>query len=413
MMWVAFKMLTGDRAKFFGIIFGVAFAALLMAQQMSIFCGLMKLTTSVIRDVHGVDLWVMDNDVLYVDDYKPMPDTALYRVRGTPGVRWAVPFFKGVAQMKLTANSLKGSRQLEEVLSLDESAKPVISQPVAVIGLDNNTMIGSPLAEEMVAGRLEDLMQPDSILLHPFSCALLWHEESAALKKPEDYARFIGRTVEINGKYAVVAGICNASNNFQSLPIVYTTYSRAKQFYGGGQRTLAYILVGLEENASAAEVSRSIAQMSANSLKARTSDEFFWDTIKYYIKRTGIPINFFMTVLLGFLVGTAIAGQTFYTFTIENLKQFGALKAMGTSDLRILLMVLFQSMVVAPIGYSFGVGLAAFFGAMTANNPAMAFFMPWQVLAITGGAVLVICLVSSLLSIRKLYVLEPAIVFRA
>jgi putative ABC transport system permease protein len=413
MMWVAFKMLTGDRAKFFGIIFGVAFAALLMSQQMSIFCGLMKLTTSVIRDIHGVDLWVMDNDVLYVDDYKPMPDMALYRVRGTPGVRWAVPFFKGVAQMKLTANSLKGSRQLEEALVVDESAKPVISQPVAVIGLDDNTLIGAPLAEEMVAGKFEDLMQPDSIFLHPFSCVLLWREESADLKKPADYARFIGRSVEINGKYAVVAGICKASNNFQSLPIVYTTYSRAKQYYGGGQRTLTYIFVGLEDNATAAEVSRNIAQMSANSLKARTPHEFLWDTIFYYIKRTGIPVNFFMTVLLGFLVGTAIAGQTFYTFTIENLKQFGALKAMGTSDLRILMMVLFQSMIIAPIGYSFGVGIAALFGTVTANNPAMAFFMPWQVLAITAAAVLVICLVSSLLSIRKLYVLEPAIVFRA
>jgi putative ABC transport system permease protein len=216
----------------------------------------------------------------------------------------------------------------------------------------------------------------------------------------------------MNDKQAVIVGICEASPNFQALPIVYTTYSRAKQYVPRERKLLPFILVKAEPGVSLPELSRRISEQTANLLKARTPDQLFWDTIWYYVRYTGIPMNFIMTVGLGFIVGTAIAGQTFYQFTLENLKQFGALKAMGTSNSRILAMILLQAMVVGPIGYALGVGLAALFGYVTRDDPAMAFYMPWQVLAITGAAVLLICLLSSLLSIRRVLVLEPAIVFR-
>ena len=117
-------------------------------------------------------------------------------------------------------------------------------------------------------------------------------------------------------------------------------------------------------------------------------------------------------MFLGFLVGTAIAGQTFYLFTVENIRQFGALKAMGTSNWTILCMVLFQAIQVGIVGYGVGVGLAALFGVFTKGLGRLSFFMPWQVLAITAAAVFVIVLLASLLSIRKVLVVDPAIVFR-
>src|SRR5207244_457614 len=101
-------------------------------------------------------------------------------------------------------------------------------------------------------------------------------------------------------------------------------------------------------------------------LKAMTRDDFMWLTIDYYLKRTGIPINFGITVALGFVVGAAIAGQTFYLFTVENLKQFGALKAMGVSNIRLVGMSLLQAMVVGVMGYGLGVGGAALFGIVMA-----------------------------------------------
>ena len=91
-------------------------------------------------------------------------------------------------------------------------------------------------------------------------------------------------------------------------------------------------------------------------------------------------------MILAFLVGCAIAGQTFYLFTVENLKQFGTLKAMGMNDRRVVAMILIQALVVGGIGYGFGVGLATLYGMFAQRAmPLLAFFLPWQVLAITGG----------------------------
>jgi putative ABC transport system permease protein len=130
------------------------------------------------------------------------------------------------------------------------------------------------------------------------------------------------------------------------------------------------------------------------------------------MRRTGIVVNFSITVGLGFVVGCAIAGQTFYTFTLENLNQFGSLKAMGVSNSRIVRMVLLQAGVVGAIGYGIGVGLAACFGLLATSGSRLAFYMPWQVLAGTGAAVAVIVTLSSLFSVYKVIVLEPAVVFR-
>ncbi len=123
-------------------------------------------------------------------------------------------------------------------------------------------------------------------------------------------------------------------------------------------------------------------------------------------------MNFSITVALGFIVGCAIAGQTFYSFTLENLNQFGSLKAMGVSNRRIVGMVLFQGLVAGALGYCLGVGLAALFGEVVPLFSRLAFLMPWQVLAGTAAAVGVIVVGASLVSVIKVLRLEPAVVFR-
>jgi putative ABC transport system permease protein len=132
----------------------------------------------------------------------------------------------------------------------------------------------------------------------------------------------------------------------------------------------------------------------------------------YFMKYTGIPINFGIAVLLGFLVGTAIAGQTFYNFTLDNLRHFGALKAMGATNTRLLGMILLQAVVVGLIGYGLGVGLASLFGQLTGRTE-LSFRLLWQTLAISGGAITIIVSFASLLSIHKVMRLEPAIVFKS
>ena len=377
MLWIAWKMLIGNRAKYLGIVFGVAFAALLIAQQSSIFCGLMALTVSQILDVEGAGIWVMDPKVKYVDDVKPMADTHLYRVRGVPGVDWAVRLYKGIARARLEAGSY---------------------EQVILLGLDDATFIGAPL--NMIEGSIDDLRAPDAVIMDIVGYRKLWPDEPFKL----------GRIIEMNDRRAVIVGLAKARKTFQSFSVVYTRYSQAIRFAPPERKVLSFVLAEPAPGVAAAELAGRISAQTG--LQALSRDDFLAKTIRYYLRNTGIPINFGITVGLGFLVGTAIAGQTFYLFIVENLRQFGALKAMGTGNGTILLMVLAQALHVGLVGLGVGVGLAALFGWSTRSFSKLSFYMPWQVLVITSVAVFLIVLLASLLSIRRVFVVDPAIVFR-
>jgi putative ABC transport system permease protein len=377
MFWIAWKMLVGNRVKYLGIVFGVVFAALLIAQQSSIFCGLMSLTVSQIRDVQGPQIWVMDANVQFVDDIKPLADTELFRVKGVAGVEWAVRFYKGIARARLEEGTY---------------------EQMILLGLDDATLVGAP--QGIFMGSIADLRQPDAVIIDEAGYKRIW---------PGDPYR-LGRVFEMNDRRAVIVGITKASRTFQSFPILYTRYSQAVRFAPPERKVLSFVLANPQPGLDARAVCRRIEAQTG--LQALTRDDFLWKTIRYYLAKTGIPVNFGVTVLLGFLVGTAIAGQTFYLFTVENIRQFGALKAMGTSNRTILLMVLSQALNVGLVGYGVGVGLAAGFGWWSGTTTRLSFFMPWQVLALTAAAVFFIVLAASVLSIRKVLVVDPAIVFR-
>jgi putative ABC transport system permease protein len=377
MGWVALRMLTGNRGKFAGIVLGVTFAALLIAQQASIFCGLMLMTVSQIRDIQGAQIWVMDKNVQFIDDIKPMSEVELFRVRGVPGVEWAVRLYKGLSRARLDDGTF---------------------QQVILLGLDDASMVGAPT--EMIVGDIADLRRPDSIIMDESGFEQLWPGEPLA----------VGKIFEMNDRRAQIVGICKARPTFQTFPVVYTRYTQATSFAPPERKMMSFVLANPQPGVPLEEACRRITAQTG--LQAMSSDQFAWKTIDYYMLKTGIPINFGITVFLGFIVGTAIAGQTFYLFTIENLKQFGALKAMGAGNLKLLGMITLQAAVVAFLGYAFGVGLAALFGHMSSGSSRLAYYMPWEVLWGTGVAVLLISILSSLLCIRRVMVLEPAIVFQ-
>ena len=341
----------------------------------------------------------MDPAVRYIDDVKPMLENNLYRVRGVEGVRWAVPLYKGQARAKINPDVSRGNQE-------------TVIEQVILLGLDDASLVGAPPRSKILAGTLRDLRLPDAVFVDNVRLEKLYPDENwDELPKLGNafYQRFLHRQFEMNDHRAIIVGVCEATRTFQSNPVVYTTYSRAKNFAPQERKILSYILAKTEPGSTP---ERSPAgSRSATGLGAKTSDEFTWMTIEYYLKYTGIPFNFGITALLGFLVGTAIAGQTFYNFTIENLKQFGALKAMGMTNARIVGMILLQATVVGLLGYGIGVGLAALFG-WRVQGTELAFFTPWPLLPITAGAIVLICVLSSLLSVQRVIRLEPAIVFR-
>jgi putative ABC transport system permease protein len=385
MNYIALQMLMGDRGKYLGIVMGVTFASLIMTQQPAIFVGLMMRSYSFISDLGLPDIWVMDPKVQYVDDIKPLQDTELYRVRGVSGVAWAMPLYKGLLKARL-ANGM--------------------FQTCIVVGLDDATLIGGPPV--MVEGQLADLRRADAVIVD-IDGAREKLAKPPATPDGKPVPLRVGDTLELNDRRAVVVGLGKNTRTFQSQPVLYTTYSRAVRFAPRERKLLSFVLV----KAQAGQDVRALTQriQDATGLAAYTSDEFKRLTVSYFLKNTGIPINFGISVMLGFIVGAAIAGQTFYSFTQENLRQFGVLKAMGTSNWTLLRMILLQAMLVGVVGYGLGVGLTSLFGYVT-RNTVLAFKFPWYLLVFSGIGVTLICAFAALISIRKVIQLEPAIVFK-
>ncbi|MCE7974962.1 MAG: ABC transporter permease [Leptolyngbya sp. PLA1] len=383
MIRLALRMLLGDTAKFFGILMGVTLASLVITQQGSIFVGIMSRTFAVISDMGAPDIWVMDPKVQYIDDVKPLQDTELFRVRGVEGVAWAAPLYKGLTRARLGDGTF---------------------QNCVILGLEDSTLTGGP--PRMLEGSVADLRRADAVIVDRIGATTRF-----ARRGPDGgvVPLKVGDEMELNDRRAVVVGISENTRSFQSQPLIYTTYSRATAFVPKERKLLSFVLVTAGEGVDPAALCRRISKETG--LAAYTREEFKGKTVRYFLENTGIPINFGIAVGLGFFVGTAITGFMFFNFTIDNLRYFGTLKAMGAEDGRLLTMVVVQAVWVALVGYGLGVGLAAMMGHLAEGSP-LAFRMPWQLLVVSGLATLIISLMAAVVSMHKVLSLEPAVVFK-
>ena len=201
MNFIALKMLFGDRAKYLGIVIGLTFASLLITQQSAIFAGMMTRTFSFLTDVSLPDIWVVDPQVKYIDDIRPMQDTMVLRVRGVEGVRWAVPLYKGSLAVRRTDGTY---------------------QTCVVIGLDDETLMGGP--PTMLMGNLSALRRNGAVIVDQTGAeGKLAH----ILPSGKTVPLRVGEEMEINDNRCVVVGICKVTQTFQANPVIYTTYSSA------------------------------------------------------------------------------------------------------------------------------------------------------------------------------------------
>ena len=384
MYYIALQMLFGDRGKFAAMVFGIAFASLIMTQQPAIFVGLLSRTYSFVSDVSLPDIWVMDQGVQYVEEHKPLRDTDLGRIRGIAGISWAVGMYKNLVRARMPDGTSK---------TLD------------ITGLDDATLVGAPF--RILEGNIQDFRRSDAIFVDKEAA-----ESRLRVKKPDGSTRpiVVGDILEINDKRAIVVGLVKTTRNFILQPQIYTTYSKAKEYGPPNRRQLTYILVKAQEGKDHTQLARLIE--SKTDLKAYTRQEFFAANLNYWMKNTGIPINFGISVLMGFLVGAAVAGQTFFGFVQENTKHYAALKAMGLQSSILARMVILQALTVGFIGFGIGVGLTTLFG-LKFNDAILAFRMPPSVILFAFVGVSLIITLAALLGIRRVIKVDPSVVFRS
>lgn len=381
---IALKMLVEDKAKFIGMILSISFSALIITQQAGIFIGLMRRTYALITDTPQADIWVMDNNVRFIDDVQPLRNLDLMRVRNISGVAWAVPFYKGLIRARL----VNGEFQL-----------------CNLIGIDDSTLIGGP--HTMLEGKLEYIRFPDAVIINKVGA-----EDKLARDPQQGEQKIplrIGDQLELNDERATVVGICDVTRTFQSQPVIYTTYKRALSYAPFERKQLSFILVKSNGRVEAQQLCKAIT--STTGFAAYTKDQFEQKTVDYYMNNTGIPLNFGLAVLLGLLVGAAIAGQIFYNFTSDNLKYLALFSVMGAPRSLLARMTILQALWVALLGWGIGSGVGALIGFLTRKSE-LAFYLPWQLFLGTGAAMVLICILASLVSIRRIYNVELGVIFK-
>jgi len=371
---IGFKLLVNDRNKFFALLIGITFAVFLMIEMTSLFSGIMSRASATVINT-GAKIWVMDPAVQTVANSIPLPDYVLDEVRSIPGVKYAVPIYTGAALVKLHSG---------------------MYQACNIVGLDDNSLLGRP---QMIQGRIEDIFAENAFIAVEDS-------EYSKLENPK-----IGTEFELNDHRGVIVGTARvASSGLFGVPTLYTTYNRCLQYIPNSRFTVSYVLV---EPKTPQDIPRIQKQVAAAGYVALTDDQFNAKISYFYKYKTGLGTNMLLMTLISFIIGLSISGQTFYTFILENIEKFGALKAIGAKSHELVGMILFQATFVALTGYGMGVGLCAtiiwlaklylpdYAAMITFSNLGLAFIM-----------VIIIAGLSSYVGVRKVLTIEPFDIFR-
>ena len=371
---IAYKLLVNDRGKFAALIVGITFAVFLMIMMTSMFSGILRRSASTVTNV-GATMWVMDPAVNNVLSTIPLPDYVLDAVRSIEGVRYAVPLYSGAALVKLRDGTY---------------------QAASVIGLDDSSLFGRPALER---GNVEDIYAENGFIV-------VHDAEFRKLGNPT-----LGSEFEINDHRGVVVGIAKvATSGLFGIPTLYTTYTRAIRYIPSTRFTTSFVLI---EPKNAAVIPHIQAEVKRLGYDALTKEQFIQRISRFYMYQTGLGTNVMLMAVISFIVGLSISGQTFYTFILENLERFGALKAIGAESSQLIAMILWQATFAALTGYGLGIGLSTLlifiaqlrlpsYAAMTTyGNIVLAFVM-----------VLIIAGVSSYIGIRKVLRIEPFDIFR-
>lgn len=371
---IAYKLLVNDKGKFTALLVGITFAVFLMVMMTSMFAGILHRSSATVHNV-GAKLWVMDPAVNTPANSIPMPDYVLDAVRSINGVKYAVPLYSGGALVKLRSG---------------------VYQSVTVIGLDDSSLYGRP---ELIEGQIEDIYAENAFVVVKDS-------EFPKLENPR-----VGTEFELNDHRGVIVGIAKVTTgSLFGVPTLYTTYNRALQYIPSTRFTTAFILIEPKSNDTVPYIKE---QVKALGYQALTKDEFIQKTSSFYKYQTGVGTNVLIMTVISFIVGLSISGQTFYTFILENLERFGALKAIGAKGKELIYMILFQATFTALAGYGLGIGLASLLITVARLRlPSYAAEITYTNLGFAFVMVLIIAGISSYIGVRKVLRIEPFDIFR-
>jgi putative ABC transport system permease protein len=370
---LARRNLFHDKVRLAVTVTGIVFAVVLIVVELGLFVGFTQ-TTSGLVDNSNADLWITSKHVPYVELGVPFSERKLYQARAVPGVAEAQKIIAHWTQWKRPDGR---------------------NESVQIVGLNPDSQLERPW--NLVQGRVDDLKRPDAIILDD-------------IYKQKLQVTGIGEVFEMNGRRARVVGFTHGIRSFTTSPYVFTTFKRAQEYAGIPDDQTIFILVKLAPGADLEVVRHGLLQHLTD-VEVFTSKEFSRMTQVYWMFTTGAGVAVLLAAVLGLVVGFVVVAQTIYATTVDHLKEFGTLKAMGAPNSYVYKVILTQAAISAAIGYGFGMIVSAFVVRASQEGGA-AILMPWPMAVGMFFLTLLMCTSAALVSINKVTRLDPAMVFK-
>ena len=381
---LARRNLFHDKIRLAVTLTGITFAVVLVVVELGLFLGFSTTTSSLI-DRSRADLWIGSRRVPYIEQGAPFSERKLYQVRATPGVASAEKYIARFAGWKRP----DGGHESVQVVGFNFGDGPDLRAG------DSGKVMGGPW--NITLGSVPDLNAPDAVLVDD----LYWKKLGITR---------IGEVFEINGYRARVVGTTHGIRSFTTSPYIFTTFKNAQDFTNLNEDQTVFILVRAAQGVNVRQLQQDL-QGRLRDVDVLTTAQFSSMTRSYWMFTTGAGVAVLLAALLGLVVGIVVVTQTIYATTMDHLREYGTLKAIGAPNSYVYRVILQQAGMSAVMGYALGISVSLFV-VRGAEHGGAAILLPWQMAALIFGLTLLMCGIAAAVSINKVTHLDPAMVFR-
>jgi putative ABC transport system permease protein len=377
-LWLAVKTLLRERGRFLITLVGITVSTVLTLVEIAIYLGMMGNATAIIRHTDA-DIWIASKNVQSFDFALPYPEERISRVRSFPQIARADKILVSYGFIKLA----DGGRD-----------------QVQLVGYDPDTGVGGPWS--MQSGSPADVKGGRYMILDVTS-----EQRLGTLTPGTQWELTLGREHAFK-----LVGLSQGIKSFTTIPLVFMSYNQLQTLLSdyGGYRQTSYIVAKVKDPAELDAVVRALRALYRDN-DVYTRDEFVARTVRYWTIQTGMGMAFFLTAFLAMAIGGAIVGQTIYASTLEHLREYGTLKALGAENSDIYKTIFFQAGLSGVAGFTAATVLTLLLRAPIEGAGVDLLLSPWLFPALFL-VVVATCLLSAWVSVAKIRGLDPVTVFK-